>query len=307
MPLSRPRCAPPCRPTASPRSPWASSSPTITTLPCHPRQLFPESGGEHLIRPSPQSPPVDARRLHPGRHDRRQLVMERLLPAFNDRCRHPYSERSNQRQSAAAEDAVTVTTANRGTSGLPVGGIACRSSLPGQTQRCFGSVTAQSGCVPLDVFGIGVASTNGHELHHRQDQGLRGHDPQPGCAGRLGAGHAALAIAGRQSRGRFRRRLPQGSGQGRSPPRSAARPAIPVPTTPTSRPPATMCMEGFAEVDAPLLKNNIVNSLDVSWRAASPAIRPPAWSKPGNWALPARSMTISSCAPPGRLTFAPPD
>ena len=30
-----------------------------------------------------QSPPVDARRLHPGRHAGRRLVLERLLPAFH--------------------------------------------------------------------------------------------------------------------------------------------------------------------------------------------------------------------------------
>src|SRR6185312_4600275 len=33
----------------------------------------------------------------------------------------------------AAQDAVTVTTANRGTSNLPLGSIVCRSSLPGAT------------------------------------------------------------------------------------------------------------------------------------------------------------------------------
>src|ERR1019366_7871595 len=58
----------------------------------------------------------------------------------------------------AAEDAVTVTTANRGTSNLPLGGIVCRSSLPGQAAVVSGSVTAQSGCIPLDVFGVGVSS-----------------------------------------------------------------------------------------------------------------------------------------------------
>ena len=47
-----------------------------------------------------------------------------------------------------AVDAVRVTAANAGSSGLPVGSIACRSTLtdPG------------NGCYPLDVFGTGVAS-----------------------------------------------------------------------------------------------------------------------------------------------------
>lgn len=47
-----------------------------------------------------------------------------------------------------AVDAVTVTAANVGTSGLPIGSIACRSSLTNPT----------NGCSPLDVFGVGNAS-----------------------------------------------------------------------------------------------------------------------------------------------------
>ncbi|HWC62479.1 MAG TPA: TonB-dependent receptor plug domain-containing protein, partial [Rhizomicrobium sp.] len=58
----------------------------------------------------------------------------------------------------AAEDAVTVTTANRGTSNLPLGSIVCRSSLPGQAAVVVGGNPAQAGCVPLDVFGNNVAS-----------------------------------------------------------------------------------------------------------------------------------------------------
>ncbi len=49
-----------------------------------------------------------------------------------------------------ASDAVYVTAANVGTSGLPIGSIACRSSLTNPT----------NGCQPLDVFGEGVASPN---------------------------------------------------------------------------------------------------------------------------------------------------
>lgn len=46
-----------------------------------------------------------------------------------------------------ATDAVRVTAANVGTSGLPVGSIACRSTL----------TDLSNGCVPLNVLGIGVA------------------------------------------------------------------------------------------------------------------------------------------------------
>ncbi|MBN9544614.1 MAG: TonB-dependent receptor [Alphaproteobacteria bacterium] len=47
-----------------------------------------------------------------------------------------------------AVDAVRVTSANVGTSGLPIGSIACRSSLTNPT----------NGCQPLNVFGVGNAS-----------------------------------------------------------------------------------------------------------------------------------------------------
>lgn len=47
-----------------------------------------------------------------------------------------------------AVDAVAVTSANVGASGLPIGSIACRSTLTNPT----------NGCQPLNVFGHGVAS-----------------------------------------------------------------------------------------------------------------------------------------------------
>ena len=47
-----------------------------------------------------------------------------------------------------ASDAVYVTAANAGSSGVPIGSIACRSTLTNPT----------NGCQPLDVFGEGVAS-----------------------------------------------------------------------------------------------------------------------------------------------------
>lgn len=48
----------------------------------------------------------------------------------------------------AAIDAVTVTTANVGSSGLAIGSIACRSTL----------TDPSNGCAPFNVFGQGVAS-----------------------------------------------------------------------------------------------------------------------------------------------------
>ena len=61
----------------------------------------------------------------------------------------------------AAQDAVVVTNANRGNSGLALGGIVCRSSLPGQAAVTVGKVTAMPGCVPVNPIGEGVASAAG--------------------------------------------------------------------------------------------------------------------------------------------------
>ena len=61
----------------------------------------------------------------------------------------------------AAQDAVLVTTANRGNSGLALGSIVCRQSLPGATQVVVGKVTASPGCIPVNPLGEGVASAAG--------------------------------------------------------------------------------------------------------------------------------------------------
>jgi iron complex outermembrane recepter protein len=61
----------------------------------------------------------------------------------------------------AAQDAVVVTQANRGNSGFALGSIVCRSSLPGQPAVTVGKVTAQPGCVPVNSIGEGVASAAG--------------------------------------------------------------------------------------------------------------------------------------------------
>ena len=124
---------------------------------------------------------------------------------------------------------------------MPLGSIVCRSSLPGQTAVVVGSITAQSGCVPLDVFGIGVASPNaiayatGHNtdfenMQLNQDEAagsMQGTLPWELPAGKVavvfGAGYRKEAgVEFRRSRSARQRRL------GRSA------------TGPPFRPPATM-------------------------------------------------------------------
>jgi outer membrane receptor protein involved in Fe transport len=163
----------------------------------------------------------------------------------------------------AAEDAVTVTTANRGTSGLPVGGIVCRSSLPGQKAVTVGAVTSQAGCVPLDVFGIGVASSTAQNyisgtIKDFEDMILNQDVVEGSMQGtlpwQLPAGKIAVAFGAS-----YRREAANvnatavGTAAGYSGANYSNFPSA-----------GYSVVEGFAEVDAPILKDNIVNSLDFS-------------------------------------------
>ena len=68
----------------------------------------------------------------------------------------------------AAQDAVVVTPANRGNSGFALGSIVCRPSLPGQAAVVVGKVTAQPGCVPVNVHRRRRRQRGGHPLCDRQ-------------------------------------------------------------------------------------------------------------------------------------------
>ena len=65
-----------------------------------------------------------------------------------------------------AADAVYVTPANVGASGLPIGSITCRSNLTGATTNC----------APLDIFGNGVASPEA--INYIQSSARSGGDQQ---------------------------------------------------------------------------------------------------------------------------------
>jgi outer membrane receptor protein involved in Fe transport len=163
----------------------------------------------------------------------------------------------------AAEDAVTVTTANRGTSTLPLGSIACRSSLPGQKAVVNGGITAQAGCVPLDLFGLGVASAN--TIRYISDGNLDFEDMllnqdvaegsvQGTLPWSLPAGKVAVVFgAGYRKEANRVNATAIGSQAGFAVANYSNFPAA-----------SYNIEEGFAEVDAPLLKDNFVNSLDFS-------------------------------------------
>jgi outer membrane receptor protein involved in Fe transport len=163
----------------------------------------------------------------------------------------------------AAEDAVTVTNANRGTSGLALGSIACRSSLPGQAAVVVGKQTAQAGCVPINVFGTGVASAaainyaqggagNFEDMQLNQDV-LEG-SMQGTLPWTLPAGKVAVAFgAGYRKEAGVNFATQVGLNAGYAVANYTAFPSS-----------SYNVEEGFLEVDAPILKNTIVDSLDFS-------------------------------------------
>ncbi|HVV70497.1 MAG TPA: TonB-dependent receptor, partial [Verrucomicrobiae bacterium] len=156
-----------------------------------------------------------------------------------------------------AVDAVLVTTANRGTSGLPIGSIACASTLTSPT----------NGCVPLNVFGNGnysLGAMNYLSMNNVDFEDMvLNQDVLEGSAQGvlpygLPAGQIAVSVGGnwRQEEA-VQRATPYGPlglfpGSDYGPfPRSSYH-----------------VFEGFAEINTPLLKNDIVQSanLDLAGR-----------------------------------------
>ena len=158
---------------------------------------------------------------------------------------------------ANAVDAVVVTTANRGTSGLALGQITCRSTIANPT----------NGCVPLNIFGTAPVPSNvlsyidpGRQNKQSQDSGHWVNNQQVISASMQGtlpwgfeAGRAAVAFGGEYH-------LQQE--------RAIADPLGLGPIAGWQNGNFTQFSgeysveEGFAEVDVPILKNNIVQSLD---------------------------------------------
>ena len=152
-----------------------------------------------------------------------------------------------------AIDAVRVTAANVGTSGLPIGSIACRSAL----------TDPANGCQPLNLFGTGVASAAA--INYINSPARDGHDYQLAI---LTQDVASVAVQGN---------LPWSFGAG---PVSVAfggeyrKEGARVTVDPLAQ--AKLFSvgnfsgfsgqynveEGFAEIEAPLLKDSVVQSLE---------------------------------------------
>jgi outer membrane receptor protein involved in Fe transport len=164
----------------------------------------------------------------------------------------------------AAQDAVLVTPANRGNSGFALGSIVCRTSLTGQpvvTGSAPNQVTAAPGCSPLDVFGEGVASAAGiaYATGNNQDfenmtltmdvfeASMQGKLPWS-----LPAGDIAVAFGFHYRKEAGKNvATPTGAAGGYSVGNYATFPSSNI-----------NVREGFLEVDAPILKDTFVQSLD---------------------------------------------
>jgi outer membrane receptor protein involved in Fe transport len=161
----------------------------------------------------------------------------------------------------AAQDAVVVTPGNVGNSNFALGSVVCRSSLPGQPPFVVGKVTAAPGCQPLNVFGEGVASASGiaYATGNNQDfenmtltmdvfeASMQGKLPWS-----LPAGDIAVAFG-------FHYRKEAGKNVATTTGDAGGYSVGNYANFPSSN---INVKEGFLEIDAPILKDMVVQSLD---------------------------------------------
>ncbi len=158
---------------------------------------------------------------------------------------------------ANAIDAVVVTTANRGTSGLAIGQITCRSTLTAPT----------NGCVPLNIFGTGPVSAQTlayvdpgrlnpalmDTAHWINNQQVFSASMQGTLPWGLEAGRIAVAFGGEYH---LQQERAVADAQGIGPNAGWNNGNY------TQWDGGYAVEEGFGEIDAPILKNAFVQSLD---------------------------------------------
>jgi len=151
---------------------------------------------------------------------------------------------------ANATDAVTVTAANAGTSGLVPGTVACRTTLTNPT----------NGCLPLDIMGTGVENPlavnyveDGNDFYHLNiEQDTAGVSMQgvlPWDLIGAGAPSTAFGVEYRKEAA-VSTADPYGAAGG-----LGGGNFVPIRGE-------FNVIEGFAELDIPIIKNGIVESLD---------------------------------------------
>src|SRR6185437_4825872 len=163
----------------------------------------------------------------------------------------------------AAQDAVVVTAANRGTSNFALGSVVCRSSLPGQPPFVVGKVTAAPGCVPLDPIGEGVASAAGIRYATGNNQDFENMTMnmdvfEASMQGKLPWGLPAGDIA--VSFG-FHYRKEDGRNRGTTTGDQGGYAVANYANFPAAN---INVREGFLEINAPVLKDTFVQSLDLN-------------------------------------------
>jgi outer membrane receptor protein involved in Fe transport len=163
----------------------------------------------------------------------------------------------------AAQDAVVVTAANRGNSGLALGSIVCRSSLPGQAPVVNGKVTAAPGCVPVNPIGEGVASAAGIRYATGDNQDFENMtlnmdvfeaSMQGKLPWSLGAGDVTVAFG-------FHYRKEAGKNVATTVGDLGGYAVANYTNFPSSN---VNVKEGFLEVNVPVLKDTFVQSLDLN-------------------------------------------
>ncbi len=163
----------------------------------------------------------------------------------------------------AAQDAVFVTPANRGNSGFALGSIVCRSSLPGQAPVVVGKVTAAPGCVPVNEIGEGLVSAAGVRYATGNNQDFENMtltmdvfeaNMQGKLPWGLPAGDVAVAFG-------FHYRKEAGKNQATTTGDNGGYSVANYANFPSSN---INVREGYLEVDAPILRDNFVQTLDLN-------------------------------------------
>ncbi len=213
-----------------------------------------------------------------------------------------------------ATDAVVVTPTNRGSSGLAIGSIQCRAVLQGNPDA--------AGCVPLNVFGNGVASQDAilyvmpgmdpdsgilNEETIKLSQFVVAGSAQGTLPWGLPAGNVAVAFGGEY-------RHEQG-GQFDIPAINATSPYPAGNFAPYSG--QYSVEEGFLEADVPLLKDNFVQNLNLNaagrvtnystsglvetWKLGLTSQIDDNIRLRGTWSLDIRAPMISELFSPGQI------
>ena len=205
---------------------------------------------------------------------------------------------------AMAIDAVTVSAANVGTSGLPIGSVACRSTLTNPT----------NGCLPYNPFGAGVQNNMAAFRYFAPASGSKSFGSQRqdaasfvlnGTPFSLWAGDVSVALGAEYRKEQFKvRGDPYGAGSANSPYNDEYPARVGVPTSGqawfagnfTNGGGSYDVKDAFIEFGIPLLKDSAVGSLTFNPAARvtdySTSGRVVTWKLAGAWDTPLDGLRL---------------